>query len=99
MERSVPTLYPLLTVHWEDAHCEERQVLYPCGKYSQLGKDRLYAKAIHTAIEVGSTAEGKMFRNTVNGKLFRIYMWNKDNSDTRLEQQNDEELLGGSVVA
>lgn len=39
MELSVPTLYPLLTVLCEDIHCEESQVLLPCGKYSQLGKD------------------------------------------------------------
>lgn len=39
-----------------------------------------------------------MFRNMVNGKLFLIYIWNKGNSDMKLEY-TDEELLGGSVIA
>lgn len=39
-----------------------------------------------------------MFRNMVNGKLFLIYMA-KGNSDMKLEQNTDEELLGGSVIA
>lgn len=39
-----------------------------------------------------------MYREMVSRKFLLVYMWNKGNSDTKLEQSN-EELLGGSVIA
>lgn len=46
-------------------HCEESHALYPCGKYSLLGKDRDRIPSyncIHKSTEVGNTME-KMCRD------------------------------------
>lgn len=88
----------LCWLHCEDVHCEESQVLYPCVKYSLLGKDRDHIpnnKYIQT-LEIPWSS--KMYREMVSRKFLLVYMWNKGNSDTKLEQSN-EELLGGSVIA
>jgi hypothetical protein len=76
----------LCRLHCEDVYCEESQVLYPCAKYSLLGKDRDHIPNYKYIEELEIPwRRSKMCRERVCGKLSLTYVWNKGNSDTKLE--------------